>query len=507
MKKHILFLLTLIAAICFGGCSDDDKEPLTAKFSAEKQVIIVGEEISFSDESSGNPSMWNWTFEGGSPEESILFSPKVKYNTPGKYAVKLTVGRGNNESAVIEEVQYITVNYPGQITVDFSADKTSVLSGESVQFTDHSVGYPIKWEWTFVSDGGITLTSEEQNPLMTFEPGIYTVTLKASNPETSSQATKETYVTVIDPYLVSAEFKAVYPVTYGGGDIQFEDKSIGNAENWAWTFEGGTPATSNEQNPKIKYNTPGKYKVKLVASNSIHSSTKELEAYVSVIPGNGMVAFYPFEGNGADIGPNQLTANVKSVVGSGNVVFDKESNKAGFKAAQFSNLDSKNIGILEIADHEGFNFDKGDFSISLWMKTTEDRQMALWMEGGGQAIPYKKQCWFRTDKVSAAQLSSFVTEDQSGVWCNNKEVRLTDGKWHHVICMRVGNELRTYINGVLKAKGTGTVKEASDTTPFLIGCMSTPEGGYKAYYTGLIDDFVVYKRALTDDEISLLYNY
>ena len=32
----------------------------------------------------------------------------------------------------------------------------------------------------------------------------------------------------------------------------------------SWTFEGGTPSTSNEQNPTVTYSTAGKYKVCLL---------------------------------------------------------------------------------------------------------------------------------------------------------------------------------------------------------------------------------------------------
>jgi PKD repeat protein len=54
-----------------------------------------------------------------------------------------------------------------------------------------------------------------------------------------------------------------------GGSLTFTDKSWGTAAtSWSWTFQGGTPATSNSQNPVIQYNTAGVYDVKLVVSNS-----------------------------------------------------------------------------------------------------------------------------------------------------------------------------------------------------------------------------------------------
>ncbi len=50
--------------------------------------------------------------------------------------------------------------------------------------------------------------------------------------------------------------------------IQFTDESPSNATNWSWTFEGGTPASSNAQNPSISFNQTGSYNVALQSFDS-----------------------------------------------------------------------------------------------------------------------------------------------------------------------------------------------------------------------------------------------
>ncbi|ADB40203.1 M43 family zinc metalloprotease [Spirosoma linguale] len=57
-----------------------------------------------------------------------------------------------------------------------------------------------------------------------------------------------------------------------GGQIKFNDLSDGFPTSWSWTFEGGTPSTSTEQNPVVTYTQPGKFKVTLVTSNAIGQS-------------------------------------------------------------------------------------------------------------------------------------------------------------------------------------------------------------------------------------------
>jgi PKD repeat protein len=44
--------------------------------------------------------------------------------------------------------------------------------------------------------------------------------------------------------------------------VNFTDQS-GNAQSWYWTFPGGTPSSSTQQNPTIVYSSPGTYWVKL----------------------------------------------------------------------------------------------------------------------------------------------------------------------------------------------------------------------------------------------------
>lgn len=67
-----------------------------------------------------------------------------------------------------------------------------------------------------------------------------------------------------------------------GGSVQFTDLSTNNPTSWAWTFEGGTPATSIEQNPTVTYAEPGTYNVTLVASNTAGNNEAAKNDYIVV---------------------------------------------------------------------------------------------------------------------------------------------------------------------------------------------------------------------------------
>lgn len=64
--------------------------------------------------------------------------------------------------------------------------------------------------------------------------------------------------------------------------IQFVDQSINVPSTYAWTFEGGTPATSELATPTVTYSEPGMYDVTLVVSNEFGSDEVALEGYITV---------------------------------------------------------------------------------------------------------------------------------------------------------------------------------------------------------------------------------
>jgi PKD repeat protein/C-terminal processing protease CtpA/Prc len=81
-----------------------------------------------------------------------------------------------------------------------------------------------------------------------------------------------------------------------GGIVQFADLSANAPTSWLWTFEGGDPGTSDEQNPSITYNTTGTYDVTLFVSNAAGSDVLTLENYITVTqPGSCQDNYEPNE--------------------------------------------------------------------------------------------------------------------------------------------------------------------------------------------------------------------
>ncbi|MDC1162580.1 PKD domain-containing protein, partial [Tenacibaculum sp.] len=249
-----------------------------AAFSADVTSVNEGGSVKFTDESTNAPTSWSWSFVGGTPAASTDQNPTVVYNTSGVYEVVLTAT--NSAGSTIEtKTSYITVKTKPLPVVNFSVDSRSIARGESVTFTDESTNNPISWSWEF--EGGTPLTSVEQNPRIIYkESGTYQVVLTVTNENGSSKVTRSSYITVTD--VPVADFDVSLSLIGEKESVTFTDKSTNNPTSWSWEFEGGSPATSNNKNPLIKYNNAGVYKVILTATNKGGSNSITKTSYIKV---------------------------------------------------------------------------------------------------------------------------------------------------------------------------------------------------------------------------------
>jgi PKD repeat protein len=82
---------------------------------------------------------------------------------------------------------------------DFTVNKTSICVGELLQFTDGTYNAATGWSWTF--QNGTPATSTAQNPQVSYDtPGIYTVTLTATDGTSTQTETKTQYIHVLPKF-------------------------------------------------------------------------------------------------------------------------------------------------------------------------------------------------------------------------------------------------------------------------------------------------------------------
>jgi PKD repeat protein len=86
------------------------------------------------------------------------------------------------------------------------------------------------------------------------------------------------------PQAPAANFSAASTTVYEGDSIQFTDLTTNNPTTWDWSFAGGTPGSSSDQNPLVTYDIQGTYTVSLIADNSAGSDTETKMDYITVLP-------------------------------------------------------------------------------------------------------------------------------------------------------------------------------------------------------------------------------
>lgn len=137
---------------------------VTANFTASQTIVLVGEDIQFTDQSIVDPSVpvnsWDWDFGDGQTDN--IQNPIHTYWTPGLYTVTLTADNVNNIPSTATKKQYIRV-------IDNTADcitLNNLVSPETAQASayDASIGgymtgpntskAPTMYAERFLSPGG-----------------------------------------------------------------------------------------------------------------------------------------------------------------------------------------------------------------------------------------------------------------------------------------------------------------------------------------------------------------
>lgn len=147
-------------------------------------------------------------------------------------------------------------------------------------------------------------------------------------------------------------------------EITFTDYSAGGATSWAWSFPGGTPDTSNDQNPVVYYREPGVYDVTLTVYDGIGSNTVVKSAYITVDycmanSGKAMrndILVYPNPANGSfTVTLPELTGqtSLKVYSASGAIVYSANTSASGEYRLQLPK-GSSGVYVLQV-DNINFN--------------------------------------------------------------------------------------------------------------------------------------------------------
>jgi len=232
----------------------------TADFTSDATSICAGDSVTFTDNSQGAISYYQWIFEGGTPSEAKGAGPHtVIYSTPGTYDVILTIACREGDDSITKK-NYITVNDCSCIA-NFFADDTIGCAPMKVTFTDYSTG-AVAWSWSFTGGSPSTATGQGPHAVTYATPGSYDVSLAIRCGNSSDTETKRKYISARE-CTCDADFSSDPDGVCAPVTVVFTDQST-NAQQWNWTFSGGSPSSATGLGPHtVIYSTPGEYDVKL----------------------------------------------------------------------------------------------------------------------------------------------------------------------------------------------------------------------------------------------------
>jgi len=275
-----VYTVTMIAT---GGCAPDtlikvdyvtvtSSSPPTAAFSGDPVSGCGPLEVTFTDETTGDVSGWDWTFgDGGVSTDQ---NPVHPYTAPGEYDVRL-IATGPGGADTLTSVAYVSVTEV--VTAMFSAADTTGTAPLEVTFTDTSTGSPTSWSWDFGDAGSDTV----RNPVHTYNsPGTYSVMLIATGECGPDTLVLNDLIVVDAPPVPVAAFTGDPVSGCAPLEVVFADASSGDINSWAWDFGDG--GSSAEPSPAYTFVSPGTYTVSLTVTGPGGGDTSTMTDYVTV---------------------------------------------------------------------------------------------------------------------------------------------------------------------------------------------------------------------------------
>lgn len=232
----------------------------------------------------------------------------------------------------------------------------------------------------------------------------------------------------------------------------FKDLSTisSSGAQWAWSFPGGTPATSTLRAPTVQYNSSGSYDVTLRVTNQNGTHTHTVSDMVTIGSGCGSVAPDGFVGNAF-----------------------------------------KSNGTSGYAEIDPLNENTNELSITAWVKLNSnpsgDVSILHWDAGSNDTGFY----------IGADRKLKYRWRGSGANFVSGLEVPLN--MWTHVALVVKNNAVHFYLNGIEKAFST------SHSNNYFSGSaeIGSVANNNSTSINGLIDEVTIWDKPLTMDELRL----
>jgi PKD repeat protein len=390
-------------------------------------------------------------------------------NTPAGY--RFVYGRlptaGPLNLAPIARVSATPTSGAAPLSVAFSSAGSSDPEGASLTYS-----------WVF-GDGG---TSASANPSHSYTAdGQYTARLTVSDGTNSTTSSNLIIRVGNQAPVVAADGNpksGLMPLSVVFSSVGTSDPE-GATLTYNWNF--GDNSTSTAANPVHIYQNAGSYLAQLVVSDGQKFATSSVVNISVVDPASTLVAAYGFEE-----GSGTTTADLSGNGNAGSIT------SGTWRPGKFGNalLFNGTSSLVTIND-------------SLSIDLTTEATLEAWVNpsalGGWRNIIYKEQDIYFLMGSTPQGPADFGGTFASGNVYGASALPLNT--WTHLAATYDGATMRFYVNGVLANSRAQTGAIQTSAGPLTIGGDLVTHDAGPQFWSGLIDEVRIYKRALSASEI------
>lgn len=254
-----------------------------------------------------------------------------------------------------------------------------------------------------------------------------------------------------------------------------------------WVYNINTGSANNLLNLGDNYYVTNRMYKGCIDDVSIYKralNEVEIQALYAQDQANGLVAYYPFNGNANDESGN----NNHGLVTGATLTSDRFGKPN--RAYSFNGIDN-NINCGNAASLAPSMTDK--ISVSAWVKfydlTNSQCLLGKWGNSPVEYILYKDP-------------SNNIIWNINNIDPIVYPLNPVCNKWYHIIAVSDENNKKLYINGQLVQVGSGIASINSSSNGLILGY----ESSGPSILNGVIDDIRIYNRVLTSNEIEQLYD-
>ena len=229
----------------------------------------------------------------------------------------------------------------------------------------------------------------------------------------------------------------------------------------------------------------------LIAVATLGLTTATMAQVPSYVPTNGLVGFWPFNGNANDESGNGNNGTVNGAT----LTSDRNGNQN--KAYLFDSLYDHII----IPDAQSLCLLNTNFTFNSWILPYDNGFHIIWYKGYSTGNDMLKYFFgWENDKFSYHLNGPGLS---TGIWAYSTTI--PDINWQMGTIVKLVDTIKFYINGSF-VNQTVISNPVSNTTGYDVLIGSNEPLSTSGWWNGKLDDIGIWNRALTQQEITDLYN-